>query len=55
MRLKVALGLPLNKFRFYLGASLTVLNPDFTREICKSGLTFEKANEQSVKTDSKGG
>ena len=36
---KVDLGLTLNIFRFYLGASLTVLNPDFTRVIQKSVLS----------------
>ena len=37
---RVALGLTLNIFRFYLGGSLTVLNPDFTRVIRKSVIRY---------------
>ena len=38
---RVALGLILNTFLFYLGASLTVLNPDFTGVIRKSVNSFK--------------
>ena len=35
-----ALGLTLNILPFYLGASLTVFNPDFTGVIRKSGVSL---------------
>ena len=41
IRPRVARGLTLQIFCFYLGASLTVLNPDFTRVIQKS-LSFQR-------------
>ena len=50
MRPRVALGLTLNIFWFYLGASPTVFNPDFTRLIQKSADTSGHIINNAVQT-----
>ena len=45
---RVALWLTLNIFRFYLGTSLTVFNPNFPKVIQKSGESLHTNNRQTT-------